>query len=178
METVAMKPHVPAQHGTAQKASVRPRDFDFLFGKWKVRNRRLKERLARPQRCTEWVEFDATSVARPLLDGFANEDEFRSDFWPGFVGMSFRFFNPQTKQWAIYWADSKRGTLEPPVVGAFSGDGCVCEGPDTFEGRAILVRYIWSRCSTPNPRWEQTFSEDGGKTWESNWIMEFTRDDA
>lgn len=149
------------------------RDFDFWMGSWKVRNRRLQERL---KGSSDWVEFDATSVARPLLDGLGNEDEFRTDYAGGFIGMSFRFFDPEKEQWSIYWADSRRpGLLDPPVVGSFSGDVGIFEGTDTFEGRPILVRFIWSGVTTPTPRWEQAFSEDGGETWETNWIMEFTR---
>lgn len=148
------------------------RDFDFLMGRWRVRNRRLRERL---RGCTEWEEFEATHSARPLLDGLGNEDEFRTDFWPGFIGMSFRFFNPTTRRWAIYWADSVRGSLEPPVLGTFQGDVGVFEGKDIFEGRPILVRFTWSGVRTGAPRWEQAFSPDIGTTWETNWVMEFTR---
>jgi hypothetical protein len=151
-------------------------DFDFFMGRWNVHGRRLRERLKGSH---EWLEIEATTVARPLLSGFANEDEFHTDFWPGFIGMSFRFFNPQTKKWSIYWADNRSGGVElvegPPVVGSFSGDVGIFEGPDTFEGRPIVVRYTWSRVNTPSPRWEQAFSEDGGKTWETNWVNDFTR---
>ena len=154
------------------------RDFDFFMGSWKVHNRRLRERLAGSD---EWDEFEATSVARPLLDGMGNEDEFRTDFAGGFIGMSFRFFDPETKRWSIYWADTRRcGQLDPPVFGSFSGDTGVFEGSDTFEGRdvldgrPILVRFIWSGITTPTPRWEQAFSADDGETWETNWIMDFT----
>jgi hypothetical protein len=159
--------------GATARVESTARDFDFWMGSWRVHNRRLRERLAGSD---EWDEFEATSVARPLLDGMGNEDEFRTDYGGGFIGMSFRFFDPETKQWWIYWADSRRsGELEPPVVGAFDGDVGVFEGEDTFDGRPIVVRYTWSRVTTPSPCWEQAFSEDGGETWETNWIMEFTR---
>ena len=102
------------------------------MGSWKVRNRYLRERL---KGATEWVEFDSTVVARRLLDGIGNEDEFRTDHEGGFIGMSFRFFDPTTEQWAIYWADTRRpGLLDPPVLGSFSGDVGIFEGSDTFEG--------------------------------------------
>jgi hypothetical protein len=147
-------------------------DFDFLFGRWSVRNRCLRERLAGSD---EWVEFAATSVARPLLDGLGNEDEFRTDHDGGMIGMSFRFFDSRTRLWSIYWADSRRcGLLDPPVVGSFSHGVGIFQGPDTFQGRAILVRFIWSDVSTSEPRWEQAFSPDRGQTWETNWIMELT----
>ena len=141
------------------------RDFDFLMGSWHVHNRRLRERLAGSG---DWEEFDATSIARPLLDGMGNEDEFRTDHDGGFIGMSFRFFDSGSGRWSIYWADSRRcGALDPPVFGTFDGE-------DTFDGRPILVRFVWSGVTTPTPRWEQAFSADGGDSWESNWVMEFT----
>lgn len=156
----------------ATKTRDGTRDFDFWMGSWKVHNRVLMERLAGS---TEWVEFEATSIARPLLDGLGNEDEFRTDYDGGFIGMSFRFYDPQKDQWAIYWADTRRpGLLDAPVFGSFSGDVGIFEGHDTFEGRPIRMRFIWSGITTPTPRWEQAFSEDDGETWETNWIMDFT----
>jgi hypothetical protein len=151
-------------------------DFDFWMGGWDVRNRRLRARLAGSE---EWDRFPARVEARPILNGMGNEDEFRTTFGGGYVGMSFRFFDPATRQWSIYWADSRHGgTLDPPVVGAISGDTGVFEGRDVFGGRPILVRFTWSRVTTPTPRWEQAFSEDEGHTWEPNWVMDFTRRDG
>ena len=148
------------------------RDFDFLMGRWTVRNRRLRERL---KGCTEWDEFEATNDARPLLRGLANEDEYVTDYAGGFTGMSFRFFDSVTGLWSIYWADSKRGRLEPPVVGAFAGATGIFDGEGVLDGRPIRVRFTWSRTASSAPRWEQAFSADGGATWETNWIMDFRR---
>ena len=148
-------------------------DFDFWMGSWKVRNRCLRERLAASD---EWVEFAATVTARPLAGVLGNEDEFRTDHDGGFVGMSFRFFDPETKTWSIYWADSRRpGKLDPPVYGSFEGERGSFQGADTLDGRPILVRFDWSGVTTPTPRWEQSFSADGGKNWEANWVMDFVR---
>ena len=103
---------------------------------------------------------------------------FRTDHDGGFTGMSFRFFEPETKRWWIYWADSRRpGELDAPVTGAFDGDVGIFEGEDIFNGRPILVRFTWSGVTTPTPRWEQAFSDDDGETWETNWVMDFTRAD-
>jgi hypothetical protein len=146
------------------------RDFDFLMGSWRVHNRKLKARL---QGSSEWLEFPATNVARALLGGLGNEDEFRTG--DGFIGMSLRFYDPAAARWAIYWVDNRRVTLEPPVYGQFTDGVGLFEGSDTFEGRPIRVRFLWSGTRTPTPRWEQAFSEDGGRTWETNWVMEFTR---
>jgi hypothetical protein len=151
------------------------RDFDFWMGAWKIHNRRLRERLKGSQ---AWDEFEATCVARPLLGGAGNQDVYRTDFDGGFTGMSFRFHDSKTGLWSIYWASSRAGRLEPPVVGSFEGDVGVFEGDDVFEGRKIRVRYTWSAVSTKTPRWEQAFSDDGGKSWETNWVMDMTRDDA
>ena len=86
--------------GAEKPAGDGARDFDFWMGRWNIRNRRLRERL---KGSTEWDEFAATSVARPLAGGLGNEDEYRTDFAGGFTAMSFRFFNRATSQWAIYW---------------------------------------------------------------------------
>ncbi len=152
------------------------RDFDFFMGSWKVHNKRLRDRLVDSD---EWDEFEARSAARPLPGGLGNEDVYCTDFRGGFIGMSFRFFDPHKKQWSIYWADTRRrGELDPPVLGSFSGDTGVFEGEDIFNGRPILVRYTWSGVTTPTPRWEQAFSDDGGQTWETNWVMDFTPAEA
>ena len=75
-----------------------------------------------------------------------------------------------------YWADSRRpGTLDPPVLGSFAGDIGRFEGEDTLAGKPILMRFDWSRVKTSSPLWEQSFSGDDGKSWETNWVMEFER---
>jgi hypothetical protein len=123
----------------------------------------------------QWEEFEATHDGRLILGGLGNIDEFRTEHWPGFIGASLRIYDPERKLWSIYWVDNKAGVLQPPVVGAFHGDTGVFEGPDHFQGRPILVRFTWSRVTSARPRWEQAFSADGGKTWETNWVAEFTR---
>jgi hypothetical protein len=147
-------------------------DFDFWMGSWHVRNRRLRERLSGSE---EWDEFESRVAARALPGAMGNEDVYCTDFDGGFIGMSFRFFDPETRTWSIYWADSRRpGLLDPPVLGSFDGDTGIFEGSDTFDGRPILVRFTWSGIRTPTPRWEQAFSDDDGETWETNWVMDFT----
>ena len=110
------------------------RDFDFWMGRWNVRNRRLRARLDRLRRVGR-VRGDERGPPDP---GRArNEDEFRTGHAGGFVGMSFRFFDPATRRWSIYWADSRRpGELDPPVFGTFSGDIGVFEGDDVVRGSA------------------------------------------
>ena len=154
----------------ARAARASKHDFDFLFGSWKVRNRYLRGRL---RGSTEWVEFEASCEAMPLLHGLANLDRYTSerDGTP-FEGMTLRLFDPATGEWTLHWADSAHpGALIPPMRGAFRGGVGEFFGDETVDGRTVLCRFLW----TPDPpRWEQAFSDDGGKTWETNWIMEFT----
>ena len=159
------------------RADVRERatsqDFDFLLGRWHVWNRRLVGRLAG---LDEWDEFDAKAAARALPGGLGNEDVFCTEYGGGFVGMSFRFFDPETGLWSIYWADSRRpGLLDPPVLGHFEGDVGIFEGDDSHDGQPVRVRFTWSGVGTDTPRWEQAFSQDAGETWETNWTMDFAR---
>ena len=148
-------------------------DFEFLQGTWTSRQRRRRKWLAGSD---EWDEFEATIDARPMLDGLGTVEEFRTDYAGGFVGVTFRFYDPESGQWSIYWSDTRYpARLDPPVIGSFSDEVGVFEADDTFEGRPIRVRYTWSEVTTPTPHWEQAFSEDGGTTWETNWVADFTR---
>ena len=93
-------------------------DFDFFEGKWKLRNKKLKSRLCK---CDEWIEFDSTQEMYRILNGLGNIDNFLANFdGEAFEGMTVRLFNPATKLWSIYWADSNNGKLDPPVVGSFN----------------------------------------------------------
>lgn len=146
--------------------------FDFFFGSWKVHNRRLLKRL---EANDEWEEFDADSACHPVLGGVGNVEEFKSAHRPDFVGMSLRLYEPQSGQWSIYWVDNQSVILQPPVVGRFSESQGIFEGVDEFASKPILVRFIWSCIDTDQPHWEQAFSADQGKTWETNWTMDFYR---
>ena len=148
-------------------------DFDFLMGSWKVHNRRLRERL---KGCTEWDEFEATVNARPVWGGKANVDEFLGEGPVGPIqGMTLRLYNPKSHQWSLHWANSENGTLDTPMIGSFKDGRGEFYDQELFEGRAIYVRFIWSDITPSSCRWEQAFSEDGGKTWEVNWISDVTR---
>jgi hypothetical protein len=148
-------------------------DFDFLTGRWRILNERLKERL---RGCTEWEIFEAISEARLLPGGLGNIDHFFTDHWPGFVGMSVRLYDLRTRRWKIYWASNRTDGFEPPVVGSFDENGvAVFEGSQELDGRPIVVRFTWSNVTGDSARWEQAFSPDDGRTWEKNWIMTMTR---
>lgn len=144
-------------------------DFDFYQGKWKLKNKKLKTRL---NNCTEWAEFESTQDMYKVLNGLGNIDNFFATFdGVPFEGMSIRLFNPKTKLWSIYWADSNEGVLQPPVLGSFENNIAHFFTKDIFNGRNILVVFRWDVRDKENPIWSQAFSGDNGKTWEWNWYM-------
>jgi hypothetical protein len=148
-------------------------DFDFLIGTWKVHHRRLKERL---NGCTEWEEFTSDTVDRKILDGIGNMDENILHRSTGSIhAISLRLFDPKTKEWSIYWSTNLTGTLDIPMIGGFKDGRGEFYSQEVFEGRHIYSRFIWSKITANSCQWEQAFSENGGKTWETNWIMEFER---
>jgi hypothetical protein len=149
-------------------------DFDFFVGRWTVRHRRLKERLAESK---QWEQFGGTSEMRKLMDGQGNIDDNVIELPAGsYRAVSLRSFDPKTKQWAIWWVDGRNPhQLDPPVRGGFSHGTGVFYADDVFKGQPIRVRYLWSDITATSCRWQQAFSADGGKTWETNWIMDFTR---
>lgn len=148
-------------------------DFDFFVGKWKVRNRKLNKRLAN---CDDWTEFEAKNDCRKILNGRANTDSFYAEFDDKpFEAMTLRLFNPSTKLWSIYWADSNVVVLDVPQVGYFDGKIGEFFARDIFEGQQIIVKFRWDVTDENAPVWSQAFSADEGKTWEWNWYMYFTR---
>jgi hypothetical protein len=152
------------------------KDFDFLIGTWKVHNRRLKERL---KGSDIWLEFNGTVVVRPIWGGRANTDEYEADSPIGHIqGLTLRLYNPKSRQWSLYWANSENGVLENPMIGEFKNGIGEFYDQEMYEGKSIYVRFIWSDITENSCRWEQAFSPDGGKTWETNWIMQFTRTEA
>jgi hypothetical protein len=160
--------------GGAAAARASRHDFDFLFGSWNIHNRLLKGRLLHS---TEWTEFDARSQVEPLLDGFGHLDRYSAvRNGSPFEGITLRLFDPATGEWSIHWADTARArTLLPPMVGRFTVGVGEFYGDEQVEGKKVMCRFLWTRPTTTSARWEQAFSDDGGKTWETNWIMTFTR---
>ena len=153
----------------AASATSSKHDFDFFEGEWKLQNKKLKIRL---NNCTEWIEFDSTQKMYKVLNGIGNIDNFLATFdGQAFEGMTVRLFNPKTKLWSIYWADSNEGRLDPPVLGSFENNVGHFITKDTFNGKNILVVFRWDARKKDKPIWSQAFSEDNGKTWEWNWYM-------
>jgi hypothetical protein len=148
-------------------------DFDFEIGRWKTHVSRLQKPLTG---AAAWLDYEGTSVVRKIWDGRANLVELEVDGPAGHIeGLSLRLYNPQSHQWSIHFANGKTGTLGQPTVGEFKSGRGEFYDQEPFEGRMILVRNVWSDITPSSCRFEQAFSDDGGKTWEVNWIAIDTR---
>jgi hypothetical protein len=151
-------------------------DFDPIVGNWKATLKRLVHPLSGSQ---EWVEFEGTQVTRSIWGGRGTMDEFHvhdAATNTDVDGLTVRLYNPASGQWSIYWANAKKGKLDlPPTVGRWENGRGEFYDQEEFEGRMIFVRYVWSDVTPTSAHFEQSFSADGGKTWEPNWISTITR---
>jgi hypothetical protein len=154
-------------------ASSSAHDFDFLVGGWKIRNRKLEEPL---KGSDHWIEFDAKQDLRQVLHGSGNYDIFSAELdGKPFEGFTLRLFDPKTRLWTLYWADSNTVKLDGGKVGSFDGDIGEFFARDVFAGRNVVVRFHWDKRNPETPVWSAAFSVDEGKTWEWNWYAHFTR---
>ena len=151
------------------------RDFDFLHGRWRVHNRRLVRTVAGSE---VWVEFAGRSIVRPVWDGDGCIEEWEADAPSGRLrAISVHLFDGIARQWRLYWATRESGRFGVPTVGRFSNGRGEFFDHEDIEGRAILLRLVWEPRGHDRCRFEQAFSDDGGRTWDTNWVMEFTREE-
>ena len=169
----------PAMADTAPRAAAtaEPRDgshdFDFLFGKYTLSLKRLKNPLHGSH---EWTQSTGTMITRPLWSGKANVEEFFAESPAGRIeALTLRTYSTTDHQWTIYWGNAKMGKLDVPMTGEFKDGRGEFYDQELFEGRQIYVRYIWSNITPKSGHFEQSFSADGGKTWEVNWISDMAR---
>jgi hypothetical protein len=159
------------QHAPAQRDGQH--DFDFEIGTWKTHLKRLLHPLTGS---TTWVEYEGTTDVRQIWNGRANLVELEADGPAGhFQGLNLRLYNPQSHQWSLNFASSNGGTMSQPTIGEFKNGRGEFFDQETLNGRAILVRFVISDITPNSCRFEQAFSDDGGKTWEVNWIATDTR---
>jgi hypothetical protein len=154
-------------------------DFDFLFGRWKTHLKRLVHPLTGSH---TWVEYDGTIDSKRIWGGRANYDEFEVDSKDLHIeGLTVRFYNPQSHQWSLFWANShdvNLGQPSQPMVGEWKNGRGEFYDQEFIQGRAVFVRYEWTDITPTTAHFEQSFSADGGKTWEVNWISTMVRDGA
>jgi hypothetical protein len=147
-------------------------DFDPLLGSWKYHLRRRMNPLTSSD---TWVDYEGTGLCRKIYDG-AEIDQLIADGPAGHIeGLTLRTYNAQSHQWRLYWASRQVGILDPPQVGEFKNGRGEFFAQDTINGKTIQIRFVWTNMTTDSPHFEQSFSDDGGKTWEVNWITDQTR---
>lgn len=149
------------------------KDFDFEIGIWKTKLRLLKSPLSSS---TTWVEYEGSSIVREVCNGRANLVELNVEGSAGRIeGLSLRLYHPETKQWSLNFANIRDGNLAIPAVGRFKNGRGEFFNEDTFNGQKILVRFVISQITANSSHFEQAFSTDNGKTWETNWIADDER---
>ena len=148
-------------------------DFDWEFGTWKTH---LKRRLRPLSGSQDWVEYEGTTTVRKVWNGRANLVELDVTGPAGRIeALSLRLYNPEARQWSLNFSNTAGGTMAIPTIGEFKDGRGEFYAQETFGGRSILVRFVISDFSRESARFEQAFSDDGGKTWETNWIAVDTR---
>jgi hypothetical protein len=163
-------------NATAQPANTdqsTQHDFDFNFGTWKTHVMRLQHPLSSSH---TWLEYDGISTVSKVWNGRASLFELEVSGPAGPIeGVGLRLYNPKSRQWSLNWASSSDGTMQPPMIGEFRNGRGEFYDEESFNGRAILVRNGFADITSNSSRFEQAFSADGAATWETNWIMTFTR---
>ncbi|HKE43246.1 MAG TPA: hypothetical protein VKB41_01790 [Steroidobacteraceae bacterium] len=179
--TLLVQPVLSPAQTAAPSAQADPahdgqHDFDWIYGTWKATLKRLEHPLSGSK---TWIEYEGTQISRSVWGGRGVMDDFKVDDAKTNThinGFTLRLYNPDSHQWHIYWANAKRGSLDwPPVIGTFKNGRGEFYDQEVFEGHAIFVRYVWSDITPTSAHFEQSFSADGGRTWEANWISDITR---
>lgn len=169
--------HLLAQNNSSQinKPGDGQHDFDFEIGTWKTKLSRLTNPLSGEP--AQWVDYEGTTVVKKVMNGKANLVELIADGPAGhFDGISLRLYNPKSRQWSLNFASIRTGTLSLPTYGSFkNGVGEFFNQEILDNGQAIFVKFIITKMSENVYKFEQSFSADGGKTWELNWVATDTK---
>ena len=167
----ARQQSAPAK-ASERAASNGANDFDPLVGHWKYH---LKRRLHPLAGSNTWVEYEGTGSCRKIWDG-AEIEQAVFDGPSGHVeGFVIRMYKPESHQWRLYWTSRNSGVFDPPQIGEFKNGRGEFIAQDTINSKTILIRFEWTKLDTDSPHFEQAFSDDGGKTWEVNWITDQRR---
>lgn len=148
-------------------------DFDFEFGSWKA----SLDRLAAPLSGSKtWNHYEGTSVVHSLLGGREDVGELQVSGPAGNInGITIRTFDAKARHWDIHWVNAANGVMTNPMQGGFSNGRGLFYANDTYNGKPIQVRFLFFDLTRDAFRFEQSFSGDGGRTWEVNWKATFTR---
>lgn len=145
-------------------------EFKFLAGEWKIQHRKLKTGST-----TEWVETEGTATCFDILGGFGSVEELRIPSW-NFSGMGLRLLDVEKKVWQDFWVNSRNGVMgTEPTLGVFIDNIGTFDSIYQEGDKEMISRGVWDRITPNSHRWYQTNSSDGGKTWDLNWTMDWTR---
>ena len=149
-------------------------DFDFHFGTFETHIKRLAQPLSGS---ATWTELTGTVTVRKVWDGKANLEEIdASNDTMHLQGLTLFLYNSESHQWSQTFASMSDGSLnEHPLIGEFKDGRGELYSQETFKGRSILVRFVWSDITQDSHHVDQSFSTDGGKTWEPNFIANLKR---
>jgi hypothetical protein len=174
LQSVASSLAAQAADAAAAVSPSGQNDFDFEMGVWRTHLKRLLRPLTGS---TTWVEYEGTTVVRKVWDGRANLVELDVKGPAGRIeALSLRLYNPSARQWSLNFSNRASGSMGIPAIGEFRDGRGEFYNQETLNGRAILVRFVISDITTHSCRFEQAYSDDGGKTWEVNWIATDTRE--
>ena len=167
-------PNVPLPASLAERDGSH--DFDFLIGDWKAHVWRLPDRLIGSN---HWLEYKGISNHHKVFDTSANLEQFEVesvDGKPPIRAQTLRMYNPASHQWTIYTLDLDKGELDvPPQIGQFTGNRGEFLSQQDYKGRSIIIRFVWLNLSPTSARMEQSYSADGGRSWETNWVCLLSR---
>jgi hypothetical protein len=148
-------------------------DFDFNLGVWTTHIKRVLDPLSGSTRS---IELNGTVTVRKVWGGRAQLEEIETDGPNGhWEGLTLFLYNPQSRQWSQTFSDSNIGVLTPALIGSFKDGRGELFSQDTHNDRAILVRGVWSDITPDSHHFEESYSEDGGKTWVPAFIANLTR---
>lgn len=147
-------------------------DFDFLLGKWKVKNK-IWQKINTASDTYELKEFKASLNVRKILGGYGQFDEYKTK---RFEASTLRIFNPKTHLWSLYWVDDRNCELDIPQVGTFKHDTGEFFSESIIHGQKTILKFLWSDITGLKPKWEQKLSIDNGESWRINWKMEFIKE--
>ena len=173
---LALPPGSVADTAPAPAAAARDgqHDFDFDIGVWRTHIRRTLDPLSG---ATHSIELNGTVTVRKVWDGRAELEEIETDGPKGhWEGLTLFLYNPAAHQWSMNFVNSKVGQLNTPLVGSFTNGRGELFGQDTLDGRAILVRGVWSNIEPDSHQYEESYSADGGKTWARAFVAKLTRE--
>jgi hypothetical protein len=145
----------------------KPGDFDFLTGEWRIANLSIVNGA--------WLEYAGEASVYRILNGIGSVEELRIPA-RGFSGMGLRMLDVEKKIWSDHWVNAKSGVVTTPgQTGSFENGVAIFHSDYEDQGRTMKSAGIWDLITPNSCRWRQVTSGDGGKSWEHNWIMRWTR---